>query len=139
MKHFIAAVAFTTICSIFPSAAVGDDFDDVAVTVGKYFTGTEQGRPDLLEEAILPSLEVQLVAPEGKLRRITSADFVNHFKPGKKVDRKGHIVSMDVSGNAATVKVEIISGERIYTDYLLLLKLDNVWRISNKIVSLGQR
>jgi len=139
MKYFTIVMAFMAVYNLFPTAAVGDDFDDVATTIGKYFAGTEQGRPDLLEEAILPSLEVQLVTPEGKLRRITSVDFVNHFKPGKKMDRKGHIVSMDVAGNAATVKVEIVMGERLYTDYFLLLKLDNVWRISNKIVSLGER
>jgi len=139
MKQILTALVFIITSSVISSSAIADDFDDVAATVGKYFEGTEQGRPNLLEEAFLPSLEIQYVTPEGTLGRITAADYISRFKPGAKANRKGRIVSIDLVGTAANVKAEIIMGDRLYTDYLLLLKLDGVWRVSNKVATFRQR
>jgi len=119
--------------------ARSDDFTEVAATVKKYFDGTEQGKPELLREAFLPSLEIQYVTPEGTLGRLPAAEYISRFKLGSKANRKGRIVSIDLVGTAANVKAEIIMGDRLYTDYLLLLKLDNVWRVSNKIATFRQR
>jgi hypothetical protein len=131
VKTFVAALMV-----VFMSQMTrADDFDEVSGVVGKYFTGTEEGRPELLKEVFLPSLEVQYVKPDGSLGRITAGDFISRFKQGVKADRKGRIVHMDVVGSAAVVKAEIIMGQRLYTDYLLLLKLDGMWRVSNKIAT----
>lgn len=139
MTHLIKAMAISVMVVSMAQVAAADDFDDVSEVVGKYFTGTEEGRPDLLEEAFLPSLEIQYVMSDGSLGRITAADYISRFKPGAKANRKGRVVHMDVVGNAATVKAEIIMGERLYTDYLLLLKLSDGWRVSNKIATYRQR
>lgn len=134
-----AKMIFLLVVFSFSPPTVADDFADVQDVVMKYFVGTEEGRPDLLKEAFLPSLEIQFVDPDGKLGRITAADYISRFKPGTKADRKGRIVHLDVAGNAATVKAEIVMGERLYTDYLLLLKFPEGWRVSNKIATYRQR
>ena len=42
--------------------------------------------------------------------------------------------SVDVTGNAAAVKVELSrKGKHVYTDYLSLLKFENGWRIVAKV------
>jgi len=122
-----------------PQSVIADDFAEVRVAVKKYFDGTEQGKPELIRETFLPTLEIQYVTPEGTLGRLPAAEYISRFKPGKKANRKGRIVQMDVTGTAATVKAEIIMGERLYTDYLLLLKLPEGWRVSNKIATFRQR
>jgi len=119
--------------------AIADDFADVGAVVKKYFAGTEQGEPDLLRQAFLPSLEIQYVKSDGELGRLPAADYISRFEPGRKTNRKGRIVHMDVVGNAAMVKAEITMGERLYTDYLLLLKLPEGWRVTNKIATFRQR
>lgn len=111
------------------------EFTAVNVAVRKYFDGTEQGKPELVAEAFLPSLEIQYVNNDGELGRFKAPDYIARITPGKIYDRKGHIVSVDVTDNAAAVKAEIIMGDRLFTDYLLLLKVDGKWRASNKIAT----
>ena len=109
-----------------------DDVTNISEVVQKYFDGTAQGKPELIKQAFLPSLELQFVK-NGEFKRMPRADYLAIFKPGKTHDRIGKIVSIDVTGDAATVKATVLMGEKLVTDYLLLLKLDQQWRVSNKI------
>lgn len=111
------------------------EFTAVNAAVRKYFDGTEQGKPELVAEAFLPSLEIQYVNGDGGLGSFKAPDYIARITPGKIYNRKGHIVSVDVTDNAAMVKAEIIMGDRLFTDYLLLLKVDGEWRASNKIAT----
>jgi len=43
------------------------------------------------------------------------------------------ILNMDITGNAAAVKVEIVVPEKKYTDYLSLYKFKDGWKIVSKI------
>ncbi len=115
------------------------EFGAVNATVRKYFDGTEQGKPELVAEAFLPSLEIQYVNGDGELGSFKAPDYIARITPGKTYNRKGHIVSVDVTDNAAMVKAEIIMGERLFTDYLLLLKVDGEWRATNKIATNRKR
>ncbi len=52
----------------------------------------------------------------------------------KRTDWVGEIKSIDLTGHAAAVKIEIRNkGKLTYTDYLQLLKFDTGWRIVGKI------
>jgi hypothetical protein len=42
---------------------------------------------------------------------------------------------MDVTNNIAQVKVEIDWNKKRYTDYMLLIKVEGMWRISNKVAT----
>lgn len=137
-KLIISIVLMATSTFGFQRVAA-DDFKDVITVVEKYFSGTEDGRPDLLKEAFLPSLEIQSVGIDGSLRRTTAENYIGRFQVGKKANRKGRVVSVDVTGAAASVKAEIVMGERLYTDYLLLLKLADGWRLTNKISTWRQK
>ena len=45
-----------------------------------------------------------------------------------------NFASVDVTGGAAAVKIELIrEGKHVYTDYLSLLKFDSGWRIVAKV------
>lgn len=55
---------------------------------------------------------------------------------GKKppVKTECNFVSVDVTGNAAVAKIELLrEGKKIYTDYLSLYKFNEGWRIVSKI------
>lgn len=66
---------------------------------------------------------------ESTAKRKASAD----FDPAKnKWDH--HFALVDVTGNAAAVKIELSrDGKLVYTDYLSLLKFDSGWRIVAKV------
>lgn len=131
-----AAAAFG-IFGASPAIAHGQPqpFTDIANAVGKYMDGTENGRPELLEEVMLPSLEVQWVNDDGELVRRPAPEFIEIFSDGHFRDRNARIIAIDAAGIAATVKIELTFNDRRYTDYLLMLKIDGAWKITNKIVS----
>ena len=63
------------------------------------------------------------------------------FEASAGKEEKGdlRIVSVDVTGNAASVKVLEAYDNAIYTDYLSLLKWNGEWKIVNKIYTVEPR
>ena len=53
--------------------------------------------------------------------------------PSDTSDYSNTIVSVDIAGNAAVVKTDLVWPDVHYIDYLSLLKIDGEWKIVNKI------
>lgn len=117
--------------------ASANDYEEVQTVIQKYFDGTEKGMLDRLAEAFLESAEIQYIEEDGSLGRLPFPEYLSRFTEGREIERYGRLVSMDVTGSAATAKVEIYmaSRGRVYTDYILLLKTNEGWRISNKVAT----
>ncbi len=131
-------LAFRVLAATFAFLAVDGlaadcELGQIEATVEKYFEGTSKGKPQLVRDAFLPSLEVQYLGENDELLRRTSEDYIGRIEAGVLVPREGRIVSIDISGKAASVKAEILWNGRRYTDYMLLLKVEGEWRITNKI------
>ena len=62
-------------------------------------------------------------------------EYIERIEEGAEVPRYGRIVSIDATDRSAMVKVEIEWNNRLYTDYMLLLKVEGKWRITNKIAT----
>lgn len=137
MKQLTRLVFAAAAMVAFATSSQADDFSDVRDTIQKYLDGTSQGKLALLSEAFLPSAEVQSVRPDGTLNRRTSGEYIALFTEGRQVERIGRIVKMEIAGTAASATVELFMGSnnRVYTDYMLLLKVGGEWRISNKVAS----
>lgn len=105
----------------------------ISATLTDYIEGTANGEPDRVKRAFHEDLELYHVGSD-TLVAWSGAGYTNRIKPGKKSNRIGRIVSIDFENNAAMAKVEIkMPGmKRIYTDYFLLLKLENQWKIIHK-------
>lgn len=127
----VAAAAHLVACA---TAEAGDPFGAISDTVQKYLDGTEKAKPDMIEEAFAPSLEVQWIGEDGALRRRGAAEYTEMFRNMRYPDRKGKILAIDATDTAATVKAEIEWMGRRYTDYMLLLNIQGEWKITNKIV-----
>jgi len=73
---------------------------------------------------------------DGQLLQRTSADYIAGA-PGKpapdEAQRKRRIVDVDVTGNAASAKIELDYPSAKLTDYMALLKIGGEWKIVNKI------
>jgi len=59
----------------------------------------------------------------------------DNYKPNDAKNKWDHnFASVDVTGNAAQVKLELHNqGKHVYTDYLSLLKFESGWRIVAKV------
>jgi len=117
------------------SASANESLSDISNVVQMYLDGTAQGKPQLVEKAFLPSLEVQWLGDGDVLLRRPGPEYINRIEKDVLVPRKGRIVSIDATEKSAMVKVEIQWNNRRYTDYMLLLKVEGSWKIANKIAT----
>jgi len=136
--NYVKLMTFFTLISyslVSFSSESPEDFTDIYSVVQLYLDGTSSGKPSLVDEAFLSSLEIQWINNKGEFSRRKAKDYINNITKGKIVPRDGHIVSMDVTNNIAQVKVEIDWNKKRYTDYMLLIKVEGIWRISNKVAT----
>lgn len=108
------------------------DEEAVRATANDYIEGTSNGDIARIKRAFTETAALYGVNPDGSIRHIPIAKYVTYFKPNVKNDRRGKIVAVDIVNNAANVKIEILSQGWKYTDFLLLLKLKDGWKIINK-------
>jgi hypothetical protein len=123
--------------------AYADDTDDVkALVEASYVHGAfNELNPEAMAKGFHPDFAIYSPKGEeigkypiadwvqGTAKRKDSADF---DAAKNKWDHR--FVSVDVTGKAAAVKIELSKdGKLVYTDYLSLLKFDSGWRIVAKV------
>jgi putative intracellular protease/amidase len=108
------------------------DRDEVIRVLYDYMDGTSNGEIDRLKNAFEKNSALYTVGQDGELVRRPSDKYIKVFTPGKRNNRKGQIIHLDIVNNAATAVLEIALSQRVFTDYILLLKLNDGWKIINK-------
>lgn len=109
------------------------DLEQIQETLKNYIEGTANGEPERLRKAFHPDFNLYTVIDEDSLRIWDGQEYISVFKEGQKSNRIGRIISIDHENNAAMAKVEILMPNRgVYTDYFLLLKLGEEWKIIHK-------
>lgn len=114
------------------TAVAQNDLAAVRSTLTDYMEGTSKGQVARIKKAFTPTASLYSVNPDGTQKRLPIGEYIGYFKEGQTRDRKGKIISVDIVNDAAHAKVEIISGNTKFTDYMLLLKLKDGWKIINK-------
>lgn len=109
------------------------EIDNINKTLYDYIDGTANGEPERLKRAFHPDFNLYFVKND-TVRVWSGKKYISNVKQGRKSNRIGRIVSVDYDGNAANAKIEILMprNKRIYTDYLLLLKVKGNWKIIHK-------
>ncbi|WP_299222546.1 nuclear transport factor 2 family protein [uncultured Aquimarina sp.] len=109
------------------------DKDQITETLLDYIEGTANGAPERIKNAFHKDLNLYSIAND-TLSITSGKKYIGYFKEGQKRDRVGKIVSIDVVNNAAMAKVEIDvpTRKRLYTDYMMLLKVEGKWKIIHK-------
>lgn len=109
------------------------EIENINKVLYHYIDGTANGEPDRLKKAFDENFNLYFVANDS-LRVWSGKQYVAGVKPGRKSNRIGKVLSIDYEGNAAIAKIEILmpARKRIYTDYLMLLKIKDEWKIIHK-------
>lgn len=130
IKQLMLVVLFLSITF---SVNAQSDFEKINNTLLDYIEGTANGQPDRLKRAFHPDFNLYFVAND-TIRVWKGEKYIANVKEGRKSNRIGKVISVDYEGNAASAKIEILmpSRKRIYTDYLLLLKVKDNWKIIQK-------
>ncbi|MFK7782546.1 nuclear transport factor 2 family protein [Psychroserpens sp.] len=110
--------------------------EQITTVLNHYIEGTANGQPERLKKAFHEDFNLYFVK-NNELEIWSGKHYISNIKPGVINDRKGKIISIDQEGDAAMAKIEIKMPRRnlTFTDYLLLLKLENKWKIIHKSFS----
>ena len=107
----------------------------VRQTVETYLHGLKFNDVASLRKAFYPEAKLFFVKKDGSLGQLTQEQWYKGFEASAGKEEQGDlkVVSVDLTGNAASVKVREEYPNSIYTDYVTLLKLDGEWKIVNKV------
>jgi Putative lumazine-binding len=106
----------------------------VRQAIEHYFRGHARGEGQHFQKVFHPEAKLFWVR-DGKFTQRTSADYIAGAsgKPAPdEAQRKRKIESIDITGNAAIVKVSLDYPSAYIIDYMSMLKLDGEWKIVNK-------
>lgn len=132
--------------ALMTASVAADDHDpaeDVKTLIEKaYVHGAfNELNPEALEKGFHPDFAI--FSPDGEnIRKFPIAKWVERTTERKAdpefdaaENKWAHrFASVDVTGNAASVKIELLKdGKLVYTDYLSLLKFDSGWRVVAKV------
>lgn len=109
------------------------DIENINKTLYDYIEGTANGEPERLNQAFHEDFNLYFVQNDS-LHVWSGKQYIGNVKPGRKSNRIGKVLSIDFEGDAAIAKIEILmpARKRIYTDYLMLLKVNSKWKIIHK-------
>jgi Putative lumazine-binding len=129
-------ITAVTLFFISLTPALAQDSEDAAIreTIQHYFQGHATGNGEHFRKAFHTDAKLFFIR-EGKLTQWTSEEYIARAngKPAADEDqRKRKIDSIDISGNAAIVKVTLDYPKVVFTDYMSMLKIDGQWKIVNK-------
>jgi len=110
-----------------------DEIAKITATLMDYIDGTGKGEPDRIKRAFHKDLNLYSIGND-TLKLTSGKKYISYFKQGEKSNRIGSIKAIDFVNDAASARVEIImpARKRVYTDYLLLLKIEGHWKIIHK-------
>lgn len=111
------------------------DQDQITAILLDYIEGTANGQPERLKNAFYPDFNLYTVAKDTLWIR-SGKQYISNIKTGQKTKRIGRILSIDIEKDAAVAKAEIvIPNEPVFTDYFLILKYSDAWKIVHKSYS----
>jgi ketosteroid isomerase-like protein len=137
MKKAICAIAMLVIATVALGSVSQTSAEDKAVrqAVQHYLNGLKRNDVESLKKAFWPDAKLFFVKKDGQLGQLTRAEWYKSFaaSAGKEEEGDLRITVVDITGNAASVKVEEDYPGSKYIDYLSLLKFNGEWKIVNKI------
>lgn len=111
------------------------DHEGVRMAIEHYLRGHATGDAKHMRRAFLPTAHIEGIR-EGKFSSWTLDEYCALFT-GKPADdeatRRRTIDEIDVSGTAASARATLIHGATTFSDYFVLLNVDGVWKIANKV------
>ena len=117
------------------SGQASADDDAVRSVVATYPHGLKFNDVASLKKVFWPDAKLFWVKGGGTIGQLTQSDWYTGFpaSPGKEGAGDLRVVSVDVSGDVASAKVEEKYPNSVYVDYVSLLKVSGRWWIVNKV------
>jgi len=138
MKRILPVIACALLLGALASKATvpaqGSEEAAVRAAIEHYFRGHATGNGEHFRKVFHPDSKLFWIK-DGKLTQLTSEEYISRASgkpPADEAERKRSITSIDITGNAAVVKVLLDYPSARLTDYMSMLKIDGEWKIVNK-------
>lgn len=131
---FIALLSMLFVAAGATAQAQTSEEAGVREAIEHYFQGHATGVGDHFRKAFHPDAKLFFIR-DGKFSTWTLDEYVSRAsgKPAAdEAERKRSIANIDISGNAAVVKVLLDYPSVRFVDYMSMLKVDGQWKIVNK-------
>ena len=130
-----------TVMACGAAAQKSDEEAAVRQAVEHYLHGLKFNDVASLKQAFYPEAKLFFVRKDGQLGQLTQEQWYKGFEGSAGKEEKGdlQITAVDITGNAASVKVVEVYDNSKYIDYLSLLKFGGEWKIVNKIYTVEPR
>lgn len=137
LKHILVLTVFSFYHLTASATAASNEQAAIIATLNNYFQGTAYNQPDVIKKAFSDSATLNLEKKDTPNWVVPAAEYISWFEGkihGQFNGRIGEILSIDIVGNIATAKAEILYPERDLRmiDMFLLRKLNNQWQIISK-------
>src|SRR4030095_3021847 len=135
MKKLILALTMILAVVMCVQAQASTEDALVSETVNHYLHGLKFNDVESLKKAFYPEAKLFFVKRDNTLGQLTQEQWYKGFASSAGQEEKGELTisQVDITGNAASVKVVEVYEKSKYTDYLSLLKFADGWKIVNKI------
>jgi hypothetical protein len=130
------SLAVLTLVLLGGTPALAQQSEEAAVreAIEHYFRGQATGQGEHFRKVFHADAKLFFIR-DGKVTQWTAEEYISRAS-GKPADdeaqRKRAIDSVDISGNAAFVKLTLDYPKVVFTDYMSMLKVDGRWVIVNK-------
>jgi hypothetical protein len=117
------------------AAQASTDEATIRETIGMYFRAHATADSALMRRPFLPTAHIE-GNREGRFVSWSLNEYVAGYKgvPARdEAQRSRRIDTIDISGDAAMVRATLDHGAVRFTDYFVLLKVGDQWRIANKV------
>lgn len=125
---------------LIPTNAAGpaEALSGIDATIALYLDGLYEGDTDKLAQAFHPCAALHSLAADGTVTVLPREQWLEAVKArpsprSRELPRHDRVLSVDLAGDAlACVKLNCAIPPRFFTDFLLLLKTGEGWRIVQK-------
>ena len=132
---FAAVITAPVALAAQQTASAPSDQAAVRAVVERYLHGLKFNDVPSLQAAFWPEAKLLFIKRDGTIGQLTQAEWQKGFvaNAGKEEEGTLLITAVDITDNAASVKVTETYPKSVYVDYLNLLRVQGEWRIVNKI------
>ncbi len=134
MKLFLTIMLTFSIA--FTLSAQKSDYASIEKTIWYYLDGDTHKDYEVLKKAFHENATMKYISSKTGYTEYNALEAFKSIK-GKspETNRVNRIVYINIAGNAASAKLEVVYPKAVIVDYLTLLRVDGNWKIVGKIFS----
>lgn len=107
--------------------------DSVLAAVNEYIEGRNNGEVDRLRHAFLPNASLKGISRTNEQVITPLSEYIDKQTPGRKHNCTSEVRFIDFVKDVAVAQVVLTYTTHTYYDYLILMKINNRWIITDKI------